>query len=85
MNPLDLVAILLVVLAVILGFRSGALPQVRGLLGAVGGGALAVLSLPLLLEPLDALPAGIRPYVVLGGLLAAVGLGESLGRRSVGC
>ena len=79
MNPLDLVAILLVVLAVILGFRSGALPQVGGLIGAIGGGALAVLSLPLLLEPLDAIPAGIRPYVVLGGLLAAVGIGESLG------
>ena len=47
-NPLDLVAIVLVVLAVLLGFRSGALPQVGGLLGAIGGGALAVLALPLL-------------------------------------
>jgi S1-C subfamily serine protease len=78
-NPLDLLAIVLVVLAVILGFRSGALPQVGGLIGAVGGGAIAVLSLPLLIEPLDAVPAGIRPYVVLIGLLAAVGLGESIG------
>jgi S1-C subfamily serine protease len=78
-NPLDLVAILLVVLAVILGFRSGALPQVGGLLGAVAGGALAVTSLPFLVEPLDAIPAGIRPFVVLGGLLTAVALGESLG------
>ena len=65
MNPLDLVAIVLVVLAVLLGFRSGALPQVGGLLGAVGGGAIVVLSLPLLVEPLDALPASVRPYVVL--------------------
>ena len=79
MNPLDLVAIVLVVLAVLLGFRSGALPQFGGLLGAVGGGALAVLSLPLLVEPLDSIPAGIRPYVVLMGLLGAVGIGESIG------
>ena len=79
MNPLDIVTIVLVVLAVLLGFRSGALPQVGGLLGAVGGGAIAVLSLPLLVDPLGELPAGIRPFVVLGGLLAAVGIGESIG------
>jgi S1-C subfamily serine protease len=78
-NPLDIVTIVLVVLAVLLGFRSGALPQVGGLLGAIGGGAIAVLSLPLLVDPLGELPAGIRPFVVLGGLLAAVGLGESVG------
>jgi S1-C subfamily serine protease len=78
-NPLDLIAILLVVLAVWLGFRSGALPQVGGLLGAVAGGALAVLSLPLLADPLGAIPAGVRPYVVLAGLLMAVGIGESIG------
>ena len=79
MNPLDLVAIVLVVLAVLLGYRSGALPQVGGLLGALGGGALAVLSLPALAEPLASLPAGIRPFVVLAGLLVAVGIGESIG------
>jgi S1-C subfamily serine protease len=78
-NPLDLVAVVLVVLAVVLGFRSGALPQIGGLVGAVGGGALIVLALPLLIDPLDAVPAGIRPYVVLAGLLAAVGVGEGIG------
>jgi uncharacterized membrane protein required for colicin V production len=79
MNPLDLVAVALVVLAVVLGFRSGALPQIGGLLGAVGGGALAVLVLPLLVDPLDAVPVAIRPYVVLAGLLASVGVGEGIG------
>jgi len=78
-NPLDLVAILLVVLAIILGFNSGALPQVGGLLGAVGGGALAILALPHLVDPLQNVPIGIRPYVVLAGLLMAVGIGESIG------
>jgi len=38
-----------------------------------------VLSLPLLIEPLNSIPAGIRPYIVLTGLLLAVGIGESIG------
>ena len=46
----DLVAIVLVVLAVVLGSIGGP-PQVGGLLGAIGGGVLAVLALPYLVEP----------------------------------
>ncbi len=79
MNTLDVIAILLVVLAIILGFRSGALPQIGGLLGAVGGGALAILALPLLADPLGELDPSIRPFIVIAGLLVAVGLGESIG------
>jgi S1-C subfamily serine protease len=78
-NPLDLVAVLLVVLALVLGFRSGALPQVGGLLGAVGGGALAIFALPMLADIIDGIDPGIRPVVVLVGLLLAVGIGESIG------
>jgi S1-C subfamily serine protease len=78
-NPLDLVAVLLIVLAVLLGFRSGALPQLGGLLGAVAGGALAIFALPIVMDPLGQLDPSIRPFVVLGGLLLAVGLGESIG------
>ena len=79
MNPFDLLAILLLIVGVLLGFRSGALPQVGGLLGAVGGGALVVLALPVLAEPLADLEPEIRPLIVLGGLLTAVGVGESIG------
>jgi S1-C subfamily serine protease len=78
-NPLDAVAVLLVVLAVLLGFRSGALPQVGGLLGAIGGGALVIAALPALTDTLEDIDPAIRPFVVLGGLLLAVGLGESIG------
>jgi S1-C subfamily serine protease len=78
-NPLDLIAVVLVVLAVVLGFRSGALPQIGGLVGAIGGGVLVVLALPLLIDPLSAVPTPIRPYVVLAGLLAAIGVGEGVG------
>ncbi len=79
MNPLDLVAVLLVILAAVLGFRSGALPQVGGLLGALLGGGLAIFALPALADPLASLQPTIRPFVVLAGLLVAVGLGESVG------
>ena len=79
MNLLDLVAIVLVVLAAILGFRSGALPQVGGLIGAVLGGVVAVLSLPWFADWLRDVDPSLRPIIVLGGLLLAVGLGESLG------
>lgn len=78
-NPLDLIAVLLVVVAVILGFRSGAIPQIGGLLGAIGAGAGAILLLPALADPLAQVDPAIRPWLVLGGLVGAVGLGESVG------
>ncbi len=79
MNPIDVIAILLVILAVLLGYRSGALPQLSGLLGAVAGGALAILALPVLAEPIGDIPPEFRPFVVLAGLLVAVILGEWIG------
>ena len=78
-NQLDLLAVLLVVVAVILGGRSGFIPQVGGLVGAVGGGAAAILILPMLADPLSNVDPGTRPWFVLGGLIGAVALGESAG------
>jgi S1-C subfamily serine protease len=78
-NPVDLIAVLLVVVAILLGFRSGALPQVGGLLGAIAGGALAILAVPYLVEPLSNVDPGLRPIIVLALLLLAVGIGESIG------
>jgi S1-C subfamily serine protease len=78
-NPLDLIAVLLVVVALILGARSGAIPQVSGLLGAVAGGVAVVLLLPVLAEPLTEVDPEMRPWLVLGGLVGAVALGESAG------
>jgi S1-C subfamily serine protease len=78
-NLFDAFAVLLVVVAVLLGYRSGALPQVGGLIGALIGGAVALLAVPLLEEPLTRVDAGIRPYLVLVGLFGAVIIGESIG------
>ena len=79
MNPLDLVAIVLVVLAVILGVRSGALPQLLGLMGAAVAALSGLAILPSATPFLDSLPAAIRAIVVLSVLLGLVGLGEALG------
>ena len=58
MNPFDLVALLVLVLAVIAGLRTGAIPQVGGIAGAILGLLVALNLTPWLigvagsLEPL---------------------------------
>ena len=79
MNPIDLAAIALIVVGAWLGFRSGALPQIGGLIGAIGGAALVIALLPALADPIGEIDPNIRPFVVLGGLLIVVALGESIG------
>ena len=43
-------AVVFVVIAVLLGLRSGALPQIGGLVGALIGGGLAIVAVQLLEE-----------------------------------
>ena len=78
-NALDAITLCLIVAGVILGWRSGAIPQVFGLIGAILGGAVAILALPWFEDPLSGIDPTIRPIVVLAGLVVAVGIGESLG------
>jgi S1-C subfamily serine protease len=79
-NLFDLLAVLVVALAIWGGFRSGAFPQLGGLLGAIAAGILGVtVGVPFLVDALaDAEPA-IRAIAVLGGLLLVIGLGEVVG------
>ena len=79
MNLLDLFAVVLAIVALILGARSGAIPQVGGLLGAIGGAALAILVLPALSDPLSGVDPSVRPFLVIGGLIGSVAIGESIG------
>lgn len=79
MNPLDLIAILLIVLAVLLGVRSGALPQLLGLAGAAVAALAGLAVLPAVTPFLDQLSATIRAVVVLSVLLGLVGVGETAG------
>ncbi|HET7027715.1 MAG TPA: MarP family serine protease [Candidatus Limnocylindrales bacterium] len=79
MNPFDLLAVVVVAIGLLAGFRSGALPQFGGLLGALVGGAVAVVLLPTALDLLRSLDAVARAVAVLAWLLACVGIGEALG------
>ena len=81
MNPnlFDLVAILVLVLAVLAGIRTGALPQVGGIGGAVTGLVVVLNAAPWLLEVTAGLEPIPRALVVLGAILLAVILGETVG------
>jgi S1-C subfamily serine protease len=78
-NLFDLIVVVLVVVAMVVGFRSGALPQLAGLLGALAGGILALVALPYLEPALASIDPPIRAFVVLAGILFTVGLGEAIG------
>jgi S1-C subfamily serine protease len=78
-NLFDLGAIVLLIVAVVLGYRSGALPQVGGLGGAIIGGGLAIVALPLVELAVASLDPWPKAIVVLGWLLVSVGIGEAVG------
>jgi len=78
-NLVDLVAIALIVMSVVLGIRSGALPQLAGLTGAAVGAVVGFVVLPLAVPVLDSVAPTIRAIIVLSVLLGLVGLGEALG------
>jgi len=80
-NPLDAVALALLVLAVILGARSGALPQVGGLIGAAAGTIAGLAAVRFVLPQLQDVSAPVRVGAVLIALLLFVGVGEMAGAR----
>ena len=80
-NLFDVVALGVLVLAVIAGIRTGALPQVGGISGAVIGLVLVLNAAPWLLDVTGGLEPIPRALVVLGGVLGAVILGETIGSR----
>ena len=79
MNLFDAFAVVFVVIAVLLGLRSGALPQIGGLVGALIGGGLAIGAVQLLEKQLTDVDPTVRPFLVLIGLFGAVIIGESIG------
>jgi S1-C subfamily serine protease len=78
-NLFDLAVVVILIVALVVGFRSGAVPQMVGLLGAVAFGGIAVISLPALEETLAMMEPSVRAFVVLVGILFSVGVGEALG------
>jgi S1-C subfamily serine protease len=78
-NVFDLVALVVFVAAVIAGARTGALPQIGGIAGAVGGLIFMLNLAPWLVNQTSGLEPIPRVLVVLGAIIAAVLLGEALG------
>ena len=81
MNLVDALALILLIVAVVLGVRSGALPQLGGLVGAAIGALTALTAIPFLVPDLVSLPAVARVAVVLGILMVLIGVGEMVGAR----
>ena len=80
MNLFDVAAILVIVLATWAGFRSGAFPQLGGLIGAVLAGVAGVaVGIPLLVDLLREAEPAIRAIGVLVALLLLIGAGEVIG------
>ncbi|MFL5755551.1 MAG: MarP family serine protease [Chloroflexota bacterium] len=79
MNLFDAAAIALIVFGAAAGYRSGALPQLGGILGAIGGAAIALTAVPTLATALGDLEPLPRAVAILGAILVAVALGEAMG------
>lgn len=79
MNLFDLLAAVVIVAAVIAGTRSGALPQIGGIAGAIGGLLLALNLAPWLVNVTSTLDPLPRVLTVLGAIIGAVIVGEMLG------
>ncbi len=79
MNPIDAIALLLLLLGVVAGARAGFFGPVLGLVGAIGGFAVALLVASLLREALLAIEQPTRALVTFLGLAALVLSGEALG------
>jgi S1-C subfamily serine protease len=84
-NWLDVVALALVCVGLVLGVRSGAVPQVFGLMGLVGGLALVLILAPLARALLGEVEQPLRALLAISGVLLVVGacegMGSSVGRR----
>lgn len=80
MNLFDVAAILLIALATWGGFRSGALPQLGGLTGAIIGGAIGIaFGVPFLVDLLGDTEPEVRAITVLVSFLLLIGIGEVVG------
>ncbi len=78
-NWLDVVALALVCTGLVLGVRSGAVPQVLGLLGLLGGAVLVLALAPLARTVLAGVDQPARALLAIAGVLGVVGTCEAIG------
>jgi S1-C subfamily serine protease len=78
-NTVDLVIAGMAILAAVIGWRSGALPQVLGLAGAAAGVALVILAVPAAAAALDGFSLPVRAFLAFGGAFLVVTVAEAIG------
>ncbi len=78
-NTIDLVVLLLVVVAAVVGFRSGAIPQVLGLIAAGAAIALIVAFAPQITLALAGIEQPARALVAIGGAFLLVAMAQAIG------
>jgi S1-C subfamily serine protease len=78
-NIVDLAALSLICVGLVLGVRSGAVPQVLGLMGAAAGVAVFVALAPLTRDLLGEVDQPARALAGVGAALIAIGIGEAVG------
>ncbi len=78
-NAIDLLVILLAIAAAIVGFRSGALPQVLGLACVGASVVLIVAFAPQITAALAGLEQPARALVAIGGAFVVVAMAEAIG------
>ena len=72
LNPFDLFALAILVFAIVAGVRTGALPQVGGILGALAVLVLLFQLAPWLLDVTKDMEPLVRAIVVLGVVFGGV-------------
>ena len=78
-NTIDLIVLLLIVVGALVGYRSGAVPQVLGLAGAGLVVALIVALAPTLTDALAGLEQPARALVAIGGAFLLVSMAQAIG------
>jgi S1-C subfamily serine protease len=78
-NTIDLIVLLLVIGAALVGFRSGAIPQVLGLLAAGVAIALIVAFAPQITVALAGIEQPARALVAIGGAFLIVAMAQAIG------
>jgi S1-C subfamily serine protease len=78
-NIIDLAILGIAILAALLGWRSGALPQVLGLAGAAAGVAVVVILVPAAAGALDRFDPPVRAFLAFGGAFLVVAVAEGIG------
>jgi S1-C subfamily serine protease len=78
-NTVDLVIIVLAIVAAVMGFRSGAIPQVLGLAATGAAVVLIVAFAPQLTGALAGLEQPARAIVAIGGTMLIVAMAQAIG------